>query len=225
MGAAIGSEILAPLLGPPSPTSGVLREDLVYTSFPTPQWWDPLVGQPVRVTDFAEWQGATAVWRGFFRNGGFVPHSGFPVLVIRVKRDTAYLQVPSEFSPPPGYQFFHDDPSRDLRIVVAFARCTHLCCNVGWQTLPPDYPPLNNYFAPSPTHDVFGQIPMYCPCHDAQYDPLVLVSNFVPWGSFSYLGLMAVGGPARLGLPVVPVKAIDNVLFGGMGDPRWYEYC
>lgn len=225
VGAAVGTEIIAPLLAAPTPQRGELREDFVYTLYPTEQWWDGLVGQPARVTDFQEWQGANAVWRGLFRDGAYVPGNGLPVLVIRIKREDQYFRVPEEFTAPRGYEFFYDDPARDLRILVVYARCTHLCCYAGWHTLPSDYPVQSNYFESTPTREAFGQIPIYCICHDAQFDPLVLRSNYVPWGSFSYLGASPVGGPARLGLPVVPVQAVDGILFGGMGDPRWYAYC
>ena len=225
VGAAIGTEVIAPLLGPPVELNGEIRADFVYTASPTPQWWDTLVGQAVRVTDLAEWQGATAVWRGLFRDGGLIRQTGFPVLVIRVKREDTYLKVPEPFTAPPGYAFFYDDSARDLRIIVVYSRCTHLCCYTSWHALPPGTPIVSNYFAPSPTREVYGQIPIYCICHDAQYDPLVLAPTYVPWGTFSYLGASAVGGPARFGLPVVPVQSVGDVLLGGMGDPRWYAYC
>lgn len=225
-GLVVGTKVLAPLLGPPTQPSGEVREDFVYTQAPSSQWWDDLVGQPARVTDFGEWEGASAIWRGLFRHGAHVPGTGFPVLVIRVKRDDTHLEPPPPFlTPPTGFEFFYDDPNRDLRIVVVSARCTHLCCYTGWHTLPPEIPPLENYFRSSPTREVYGEVPIYCICHDAQFDPLVFGENWVVWGSFSYLGIQAVGGPARHGLPVVPVKAVNDVLFGGMGDPRWYAYC
>jgi Rieske Fe-S protein len=202
-----------------------VREAFTYTKFPSPQWWDSLAGRTVRVTDLQLWQGASVVWRGLFREGAYVPGTGFPVIVVRIARDDLYIQIPQEMSPPPGYGFHYDDPYRDIRIVAVFARCTHLCCHSGWHiTYSPDNPPaLNNYFDASPTKDVYGQIPIYCICHDAQFDPLVLRTDSRE--GVTYVAAAAVGGPTRLGLPVVPVRADNDVLFGGMPDPRWYAYC
>jgi len=32
-------------------------------------------------------------------------------------------------------------------------------------------------------------------------------------------------GPSSRAIPLIPVKAVDDVLVGGMPDPRWYLYC
>src|SRR2546426_1100824 len=75
------------LLPPPVKFTGELREQMYYTKWPTDAWWNGRQGQPIRVSDFAEWQGASGVWRGLFLHGQWVPGTGFPVLVIRVKYD------------------------------------------------------------------------------------------------------------------------------------------
>ena len=61
---AVGTAVITPLLQAPPRDFGLIREQLHYTRFPTDQWWNERAGEPVHVTDFAEWQGATAVWRG-----------------------------------------------------------------------------------------------------------------------------------------------------------------
>src|SRR6266508_3138459 len=58
------------ILPAPKPINGIVEDRLVYTRFPTDQWWNPKAGTAVRVTDFAEWPGASAVWRGLFRADG-----------------------------------------------------------------------------------------------------------------------------------------------------------
>ena len=147
-GAAVGAEVIAPLLGPPTQPSGELREDFVYTKFAYTQWWDDLVGQPARVTDFQEWQGAQAVWRGLFRDGKWVPGTGLPVLVIRIIRDDTYFSSPDPgpYELPPNYSLYYDDPARNLRLVVLYDRRTHLCCYPGWHVVT-DPPPLRDYYA------------------------------------------------------------------------------
>jgi len=41
----------------------------------------------------------------------------------------------------------------------------------------------------------------------------------------TYVGAQVVHGPASRALPVIPVRVQDNVLEGGMPDPRWYTFC
>ncbi|TLZ56653.1 MAG: hypothetical protein E6K15_05015 [Methanobacteriota archaeon] len=229
-GVVVGTEVIAPLLAPPAPTNGTIREDFVYTKFPTPQWWDDRAGQPVQPGDFQVWQGATAVWRGLFRDGTYVEHTGFPVLLIRIIRENTYFRPPdpAPYPIPSGYNLYYDDPSRDLRIVVLFDRCTHLCCYPGWHIadgsiVPPrDY---GTYGAAPPTWTVYGQDPVWCLCHDAQYDPLLLTADVNPINGVPFVGARIVHGPGKFSLPVVPVRPINNVLYGGMPDPRWYTYC
>src|SRR2546427_1477498 len=83
-GVVVGAEVIAPLLAPSAPTNGTIREDFVYTKFPTPQWWDDRAGQPVQPGDFQVWQGATAVWRGLFPDGTNVQNPAFPLPLIRI---------------------------------------------------------------------------------------------------------------------------------------------
>lgn len=120
---------LRTLLGPPARPSGRISQVFVYTKYPTSQWWDALAGEPVRVTDFGLWQGATAVWRGLFEDGTYVPGTGLPALVIRVPRDNTHFRAPTFPLPDlPGFQLYYDDPLRDVRLVAVFDRCVHLCC-------------------------------------------------------------------------------------------------
>ena len=219
------------LLSPPARPSSIVDERLVYTSFPTKVWWSQLVGQPVMVTDLAPWAGATAVWRGVFTDGRLEIGTGFPVLVVRIPSDTPYLQVPSgSWSLPSGYDLYYEDLSRDLRIVVFLARCTDLCCYVGWHVVtnpPPGHDYANYGLEPPypPTYEVYGQDPIYCVCHGAQFDPLLLVASTNPANNVTFPGAELIYGPGRFALPIIPVRAVKDVLEGGMADPRWYGYC
>lgn len=215
------------------PVRGEIREALHYTKFPTAQWWDDRVGEVVRVTDFELWQGATAVWRGLFIDGELQPGTGYPVLVIRVPRDDAVFRSPGrdEVPLPAGFDFFYDDPGRDLRIVVVYDRCAHLCCFPGWHVVT-DPPPSRDYAnfvsnpeADVPTYYVYAQDPIYCLCHGSQFDPMVLVRNVNPRNGAEYVGPLLVHGPATRAIPVIPVRAQFDVLIGGMPNPLWFQYC
>lgn len=222
-----GAWTLHEILPPPNLSSGTLLDSLMYTAFPQPQWWNGKANTPVRVTDFALWSGATAVWRGLFTDAGaLIPGTGYPVLVIRVPRVDTYYSLPSP-SPWPlgsGFGLTYDDPARDIRIVAAFDRCTHLCCYPGWHVAT-GIPIPRDYIVPPPTYDVYGQDPVYCICHDTQYDPLLLRADTNPNNGVLYPGMTLVRLPGTFSLPLIPLRAVNDALEGGMFDPRWYVYC
>ncbi|HYY47841.1 MAG TPA: hypothetical protein VFA17_04070 [Thermoplasmata archaeon] len=222
---ATGLIAVGPLLQRPLPAPD-LTEQIRYTRFPDPQWWNDREGQPIRVTDFQVWQGATGVWRGVFIDGKLVSGSGFPVLVIRVKRDDTVFTAPrpEEASLPAGYGLYYDDPARDIRIVAVYDRCAHLCCYPGWQVIQ-NPPPPRDYVSDAPTYRIYGLDPIYCVCHDSQYDPMVLVTDVNPRNGVRYVGPSRVHGPSTRAIPIIPLRVADDFLLGGMPDPGWYEYC
>ena len=230
---AMGGLATGQLLPPPVKFNGEIRETISYTKFDTPQWWNSKDGQPVQVSDFKLWDGATGVWQGLFQDNEWVPGTGFPVLIIRVQMDATGAVEPSGadlaaagVSPiPEGFKLAYENRDTETRIVVLFDRCVHLCCYPGWQVVtnpPPDY---NNYIVPSPTHNVYGEDPVYCVCHGSQYDPLLLVININPKNNAPYVGAERVHGPAPRALPVIPVREQGGTLTGTMPDPKWYTYC
>ncbi len=220
------AQTLLPALFAPYPFRGTIEDRLMYTRFPTDQWWNSRAGTAVRVTDFSLWQGAGAVWRGLFRDGAYVPGTGFPALVIRVIRDDTYFRAPdpNPYGLPAGFGLFYDDPLRDIRLVALFDRCTHLCCYPGWHVIS-DPPPGRTYTVSPPTYDVYGQDPVYCVCHDAQYDPLLLVRDVNPLNNVVFVGAQVVHPPATYAMPVIPIRAVSDELYGGMANPAWYAYC
>src|SRR3972149_2070352 len=226
--ASLGAATAPQIVPPPIEFSGEIREELIYTKFPTPQWWNANGGKVVKVADFdEEWRGAAAGRRGLFSDGNYVPGTGFPVIVIRVKRDLSAFTEPSGVELPEGFGLYHDEePSAanenlGRRIVVVYAKCVHLCCNPGWHVVtspPPEY----SYIAPAPTYERFGKDPIYCVCHGSQYEPMSLVKNVNEKSGAEYVGARHVHGPAHRALPIVPVKSEGGTLVGGMADPRWY---
>jgi len=114
-----------------------------------------------------------------------------------------------------------------LLLVALFIRCTHLCCWSSWHLFT-DPAPLRDYAtygADPPTWTHFGQDPIYCICHGAQYDPLLLVHDINPTNDVGFIGAQVVHGPAAFAMPVIPLRAVNDVLYGGMADPRWYDFC
>ncbi len=90
---------------PPAPSLEMDRRDrFVYTSLSNKDtWWNHLAGEDVRVTDFQDWQGASAVWHGF------------PALVIRVKRESEYFRAPHVVTdPPPGRDYIASCPTYEV---------------------------------------------------------------------------------------------------------------
>ena len=221
---AMGGTVAGQLLPPPAKFQGELRQEIYYTKWPRPTWWDDRQGRPILATDFQEWQGASGVWRGLFVNERWVPGTGLAVLVIRVKYDATEFQVSTDLVPPRGFSFYHDDPRQRIRLVVFADRCTHLCCPPGWHVIT-DTVPDRAYRIPPPTYSVYGQDPIFCICHGSQYDPLLLTTNVHPRNGVPYLGATHVHGPTQRALPIVPVRVEGEGLVGGMPDPRWYDYC
>src|SRR5216110_1841657 len=202
---AMGGTVAGQLLPPPAKFQGELRQEIYYTKWPRPTWWDDRQGRPILATDFQEWQGASGVWRGLFVNERWVPGTGLAVLVIRVKYDATEFQVSTDLVPPRGFSFYHDDPRQRIRLVVFADRCTHLCCPPGWHVIT-DTVPDRAYRIPPPTYSVYGQDPIFCICHGSQYDPLLLTTNVHPRNGVPYLGATHVHGPTQRALPIVPVR-------------------
>ena len=231
LGLAVGGSAAAGAVGvglaekllrspPPEPIEG----PILYTRFPMDQWWNSYEGNPVKVTDFQEWQGATGVLGGTFASGKWVAGTGYPVLVIRVKRDDSVFSAPTDVAVPSGFDLYYDDPTRDIRIVVVYDRCAHLCCYPGWQVVQIP-PPSRDYVGPAPTYQVYGLDPIYCVCHGSQYDPMLLVKSTNANNGVNFVGPSRVHGPATRAIPILAVRAVDDALQAALVDPAWYRYC
>jgi Rieske Fe-S protein len=222
--ATVAGAVVADSLLTPSPPSE-LSSAILYLRFPEPAWWNAMAGTAMKVTDFAVWEGASGVLGGTVVNGQIVAGSGLPVLVIRVPRDDTNFTSPPLSGYPfvDGFALYLDDATRGIRIVAVYDRCAHLCCYPGWHVYTSGFD--RNYVAPCPTYQVYGQDPVVCICHGSQYDPMVLVQDVNPVNGVTYVGAQRVHEPAPRAIPVVALKAVDDVLYGLQADPRWYVYC
>jgi hypothetical protein len=54
---------------------------------------------------------------------------------------------------------------------------------------------------------------------------MVLAKDVNPVNGATYVGARMVHGPAQRAIPVVALKAVDDVLHGLAPDAKWYAYC
>jgi Rieske Fe-S protein len=178
---------------------------------PNPYGFDALAGRDARADDFSQaWMGAAALWRALRdADGTPIPGTGFPALLIRVDPDL--LEVPPEWV---AGEDFLADPT----ILAFFDRCTHTCCFPQWHTevLPSslrDYEPGR-----SPRTFLAGQDPIWCRCHNGQYDPLTLEWDVHPDG-VRYVGARWSRLPVSRALPAISVREEGGRVVGA----KWLE--
>ena len=184
--------------------------------------------QVVHVTDFKLWDGASTLWREAFDEGGkAISGTGFPALIICV--EASLLEVPTEFE---SYVVRRDVGGVPAVFIALYDRCVHLCCKPGWHynVVPStlhDYVTQPRTLLASPPQD-----PIWCQCHNSQYDPVTIVSDIhPPPANVPYIGARFVHGPATRALPCIPLKLNGTILEGiydpgDGGHPEWYSaYC
>ena len=100
-------------------------------------------------------------------------------------------------------------PSDDL--VMVFGRCTHLCCIPGWQLVSNSF--TEDSWTPGGGDD--GGTKMFCICHSSRFDPTALEMNTnrnrSNGATFNYAGIRRAGGPAPVGLPIIPIQLNGGV--------------
>src|SRR5256885_5502982 len=183
--AGLGGLVAGQILPPPYKFTGEIRETISYTKFPTPQWWNAKAGTVVRVSVFEEWEGATGVWRGLLQDGTYVPGTGYPCIIIRIKRESQFFSVPPPSQMPAplptGFNLYFDDATLDAanggaRILVFFDRCAPLCCYPGLHVVanPPPGRDYSAYWALTPSYVHLKQDPTSYACHGSQSEPTLL---------------------------------------------------
>lgn len=117
-------------------------------------------------------------------------------------------------------------------IIIIFSRCPHLCCIPGWQLVANDFTADN--WIPGGLDS--GGNKLFCICHSSRYDPTVIEMNTNrnrrTGTVFNYFGVKRTGGPAPVGMPLVPFTVNNDVLevvdfkaeeILEMMD--WYTFC
>ena len=114
-------------------------------------------------------------------------------------------------------------PSDDL--VMVFGRCTHLCCIPGWQLVSNSF--TEDSWTPGGGDD--GGTKMFCICHSSRFDPTALEMNTnrnrSNGATFNYAGIRRAGGPAPVGLPIIPIQLNGGIIEGVPDYVDWYTYC
>jgi len=113
----------------------------------------------------------------------------------------------------------------DNNLVMIFSRCTHLCCIPGWQLI--DDPTTKDTWTPGGGDD--GGSKLFCICHSSRFDPTAIEVNTNVNRSngqmFDYLGIRRAGGPAPVGLPIIPIIMNGDTIEASTEYEGWLTYC
>ncbi|MDC0556415.1 hypothetical protein OAO34_01360 [Candidatus Poseidoniaceae archaeon] len=202
-------------------------------------WYGAKHLQPMSKSDFeAEaakssvgMSGAQGVWNGLPVIVNYVPHS---VNSIKPMADNS-----PRFQEMPGYDIGGNyvahateyllgnpeifDPNGNL--IMIFSRCTHLCCIPGWQLVSNSF--TDDNWTPGGGDD--GGSKMFCICHSSRFDPTAIEvnrnANRSTGASFEYLGIRRAGGPAPVGLPIIPIIMNGDTIEASSDYTGWLTYC
>ncbi len=201
-------------------------------------WYGPKHLQTMTKADFVEeaaksntgTAGASGIW------------NGVPVVVMYVEH-SKYANSPAtngkaRFQFTEGYDetgkyvgHFEDLADLDPRLmpsddlIMVFGRCTHLCCIPGWQLVSNSY--TDDSWTAGGGDD--GGTKLFCICHSSRFDPTVLEMNSnrnrSNGATFNYAGIQRAGGPAPVGLPIIPIVLNGDVIEGIPDYIDWYTFC
>ncbi len=168
--------------------------------------------------------------------------NGVPVIVVYVDhekyKETSEFNGKARFQMVEGYDetgkrvgHFEDLSDLDARLlpsenlVIIYGRCTHLCCIPGWQLVSNSF--TDDSWTPGGGDD--GGTKLFCICHSSRFDPTVLEMNSnrnrSNGATFNYAGIKVSGGPAPVGLPIIPVQMNGDNIEGLTDYLDWYTYC
>ena len=240
LAATLGSLGFASILMPPSGGGGGDSSVLYWAKGREEEaWYGAKHLQPMLKSDFEAaaassnvgMSGAQGVWNGLPVIVNYVPHaqnSGKPIAdnLPRFQEMAGYdiggnyVGHATEFLLGNTEVF---DPSNNL--VMSFARCTHLCCIPGWQLVTNTQ--TDDNWTPGGGDD--GGSKMFCICHSSRFDPTAIEvnrnSNRSTGASFEYLGIRRAGGPAPLGLPIIPIIMNGDTIEASSDYTGWLTYC
>ncbi|MDP7203463.1 MAG: hypothetical protein QGF72_04970 [Candidatus Poseidoniaceae archaeon] len=207
-------------------------------------WYGSMHLQEMKKSDFVAeasntktgTSGASGVWQGLPVTVNYIPNShntGTPVVDNKPRFQTAE-----------GYDttgkyvgHFEDIVEKeplifpDSDIIMIFSRCPHLCCIPGWQLVDNTF--TEDHWSAGGTDS--GGTKLFCICHSSRFDPTLLEMNINRNRSngqeFKYAGIRLTGGPAPVGLPLIPVIINGDIIEGnvltidGVSTLDWLTYC
>ena len=176
--------------------------------------------------------GASGVW------------SGLPVNVVYVPHSENFQSAPVEGSPRfqfadgynesgsyvgSGYEIDEDPQYESLSIhdnmIIIFSRCPHLCCIPGWQLVTNDF--TSDQWIPGGVDS--GGNKLFCICHSSRFDPTVIEKNMNRnrnnGEDFRFMGIKRTGGPAPVGMPLIPFVVNGDIIEALDDFKDWYTYC
>lgn len=176
--------------------------------------------------------GAQGVWSGLPVNVVYVPHaenmtsapaSNSPRFQFMdgYTESGKYVGSGYEMDENPDYAALsiHDN------LIVIFSRCTHLCCIPGWQLVQNDF--TNDQWTPGAV-DAGGN-KLFCICHSSRFDPTAIEKNRSrnrsTGAEFDFFGIRRTGGPAPVGLPLIPWVITGDTIEALPDFKDWYTYC
>jgi Rieske Fe-S protein len=173
--------------------------------------------------------GAQGVWNGLPVNIVYIPHeeNASKPPAEGVPR----IQFDSGYNAAGAYIGHGEDVLTDPllaphdNILLLFSRCPHLCCIPGWQLVANDF--TADTWLPGGV-DAGGN-KLFCICHSSRYDPTVLEMNEnrnrTNGSTFKYFGVRRTGGPAPVGLPLIPFAVNGDIIEGLPDYMDWYTFC
>ena len=176
--------------------------------------------------------GASGVWSGLPVNVLYVPHTeNAQAALVENKPRFQFMDGYNESGAYVGSGYeVEEDPAYELlsihdNMIVTFGRCPHLCCIPGWQLV------LNDFTSDqwNPGGVDAGGNKLFCICHSSRYDPTVIEKNRnrnrLDGTEFDYIGIKRTGGPAPVGMPLIPFVVKGDIIEALDDFKDWYTYC
>ena len=176
--------------------------------------------------------GASGVWSGLPVNVIYVPHDENSQSALEENKPRfqfmdgynesgAYVGSGFEVDENPEYEALsiHDN------MIIIFSRCPHLCCIPGWQLVANDF--TSDQWSPGGA-DAGGN-KLFCICHSSRYDPTVIEKNRnrnrTNGTEFDFIGVKRTGGPAPMGMPLIPFEVNGGIIEALDDFKDWYTFC
>ena len=176
--------------------------------------------------------GASGVWSGLPVNVIYVPHDENSQSALEENKPRfqfmdcynesgAYVGAGFEVDENPEYETLsiHDN------MIIIFSRCPHLCCIPGWQLVANDF--TSDQWSPGGA-DAGGN-KLFCICHSSRYDPTVIEKNRnrnrTNGTEFDFIGVKRTGGPAPMGMPLIPFEVNGGIIEALDDFKDWYTFC